>query len=265
MQRLTVDAAGVRTSLIDTGRGRPTILVHGTSSSAETGWAPILARLAERRRCLVPDLAGSGLSVDDGSALTLERLVGQVEAVAALAEGEALDLVGYSLGGVVAAAAAAGLAGQVRRLVVLGGWAATDLRMRVQFDLWQALARTDRTQLARLLLLNGVSERFFAASDPSLVETVLARFATGLAPGSDRQAALDAIVDIRACLPAVRAATLVIGLAQDRLVPPAHCRALAQAVPGARYEEIDCGHLVMLEQPERLLERIERHLEERHD
>ena len=54
MQRLTVDAAGVRTSLIDTGRGRPTI-VHGTSSSAETGWAPILARLAERRRCTVPD------------------------------------------------------------------------------------------------------------------------------------------------------------------------------------------------------------------
>lgn len=47
MQRLTVNAQGIRTSLIESGTGRPTILVHGTSSSAEMGWAAIPPRLSK--------------------------------------------------------------------------------------------------------------------------------------------------------------------------------------------------------------------------
>jgi pimeloyl-ACP methyl ester carboxylesterase len=50
-------------------------------------------------------------------------------------------------------------------------------------------------------------------------------------------------------------------MAQDRLVPPEHCRELAEGIAGARYESIDCGHLVTLEQPEALLRLIEQHLD----
>ncbi len=261
MQRRTIHANGVRTSLIDVGAGRTAILVHGTSSSADTGWATILPQLAERRRCLALDLAGSGETRDDGQDLTLDLLVDQVVAAAGLAEDHAVDVIGYSLGAIVAAAAAATMPDRIRRLVLLGGWANTDLRMRVQFDLWQALARSDRRQLANLILLNGISERFFDSAGIEMIGTILDRFTTGLAAGSDRQAALDGTIDIRALLPAIQADTLVIGLSQDRMVPPANVRALAQGIARSRYEEIDCGHLVMLEQPTRLLELIAEHLE----
>ena len=163
----------------------------------------------------------------------------------------------------MAAAAAAGLAGQVRRLVVLGGWAATDLRMRVQFDLWQALA----APTARSLPACCCSTVSPSASSPPATRRWSRpcwRAATGLAPGSDRQAALDAIVDIRACLPAVRAATLVIGLAQDRRCRRRIAARWHRPCP-ARATKRSIAGTVMLEQPERLLERIERHLEERHD
>ncbi|MHA7679745.1 alpha/beta fold hydrolase [Cupriavidus sp. PET2-C1] len=261
MQRLEIASEPIRTSLIEAGTGRPTLLVHGTSSSAETNWAALLPGLALRRRCLALDLAGSGETRDDGAPLTLDALVGQVRDCMALAGDLPVDLVGYSLGGVVAAAAAALMPERVRRLVLFGAWARTDSRMRLLFTLWQSLARSDRHQLARMVLLNGVSEGFIARMDDATVEGMLRRFGAGLAPGSDRQAGLDAIIDITPLLPRIRAATLVIGMRHDQMVPPAHCRALAAAISGASYAEIDSGHLVMLEQPERLLALIEQHLD----
>ncbi|MDF3835180.1 alpha/beta fold hydrolase [Cupriavidus basilensis] len=261
MQRLTIGSEGIRTSLIEAGTGRPTILVHGTSSSAESNWAALLPGLAQHRRCLALDLRGSGETHDDGAPLTLETLVEQVRACMDLAPDQQADLVGYSLGGVVAAAAAALMPERVRRLAVFGAWAQTDRRMRLLFSLWQSLALSDHHQLARMILLNGVSEPYLARLDDATADAILARFGSGLAPGSDRQAALDATIDIAPLLPRIRAATLVIGLRHDRMVPPAHCRALAEAIGQARYAEIDSGHLVMLEQPERLLELISRHLD----
>ena len=136
-----------------------------------------------------------------------------------------------------------------------------DRSMCVLFDLWAELSRTDKHQLARLLLVNGVSDTFFQANSTEAIQTALDRIANLLSAGGDRQAELDATIDIRAELPKIRAQTLVIGMQQDRLVPPAHCRDLAAGIAGARYEQIDCGHLVTLEQPGALLDLVESHLD----
>ncbi|KWW37040.1 alpha/beta fold hydrolase [Cupriavidus metallidurans] len=263
MQRLNVDAPGIpRTSVLDAGQGRPTILIHGTSSSAEMGWAQLLPRLAAKRRCLAFDMVGAGQTEDPGGPIALTTLVEQVRAVADLAgDGKPLDLVGYSLGAVVAAVAAAAMPDRVRRLILLGGWVQSSRSMCVLFDLWAELSRTDKHQLARLLLVNGVSDTFFQANSTEAIQTALDRIANLLSAGGDRQAELDATIDIRAELPKIRAQTLVIGMQQDRLVPPAHCRDLAAGIAGARYEQIDCGHLVTLEQPGALLDLVESHLD----
>jgi 3-oxoadipate enol-lactonase len=47
--------------------------------------------------------------------------------------------------------------------------------------------------------------------------------------------------------------TLVVAASADRLIPPAATRAIADAVPGARYVEIEgSGHMVVVEQPDAL-------------
>jgi pimeloyl-ACP methyl ester carboxylesterase len=70
------------------------------------------------------------------------------------------------------------------------------------------------------------------------------------APGRLRQLALDRRLDVRGLLGRIAAPTLVVGCARDALVPAGEARAFAAAVPGARYAEVDCGHIVMGERPE---------------
>ena len=261
MQRVTVHVPQAQTSVLEAGQGRATIFVHGTSSNAEMGWGPFYERLAAKRRCLSPDFVGSGKTEDRGEPISLDLLVDQVCATADYAGSEDVDIVGYSLGAVVAAAAAAKLGRRVRRLVLLGGWVKSDTYMKLQFDLWVGLSRTDKRQLARLLLVNGVSEAFLQNAPAEVIQVALDRFTELLAPGGDRQAELDATIDISALLPQITASTLVIGLLQDRLVPPAHCRALAQGIAGARFEQINCGHLFAMEQPDAVLRLFEQHLD----
>jgi pimeloyl-ACP methyl ester carboxylesterase len=62
-------------------------------------------------------------------------------------------------------------------------------------------------------------------------------------------------MDLTAKVPEIRNPTFVLCGALDQTTPPALARALAEQIPGARYEEIpDSGHCPMLEQPERLVQ-----------
>jgi len=58
-------------------------------------------------------------------------------------------------------------------------------------------------------------------------------------------------------LPGITAPTLVVWGAADRMIPPAHGRAYADAIAGARLEIIpDAGHLPQLESPDHLVKLI---------
>lgn len=105
MERTTA-ADGTEIAYLKAGTGPPVVLVHGITDSHHE-WAPILERLAGERTCLALDLRGHGESGDaeDYGALAMAA------DVAAVVEAEGLDsfdLVGHSLGGVVATAYAAG-------------------------------------------------------------------------------------------------------------------------------------------------------------
>jgi 3-oxoadipate enol-lactonase len=87
--------------------------------------------------------------------------------------------------------------------------------------------------------------------------------------------AVDAQCFARACLAlaqldlsqsakAIKNRTLVMCGALDQTTPPALARELAQMIPGARYEEIaGSGHCPMLEQPEALVQAMQRFLTNR--
>lgn len=63
-----------------------------------------------------------------------------------------------------------------------------------------------------------------------------------------------ASMDLTSQVSGIRNPTLVLCGALDQTTPPALARALAEKIPGARYEEIpDSGHCPMLEQPEALI------------
>lgn len=69
--------------------------------------------------------------------------------------------------------------------------------------------------------------------------------------GTRAQLGMDRSQDRRAAYAAIRVPSLVVGFADDRMVAPRLCREVAEAIPAARYLEIErCGHYGYLERPE---------------
>ena len=54
--------AGVSTALLEAGDGPPLVLLQGGIECGGVYWAPVIARLAERHRLIVPDIPGFGES-----------------------------------------------------------------------------------------------------------------------------------------------------------------------------------------------------------
>ena len=64
-------------------------------------------------------------------------------------------------------------------------------------------------------------------------------------------------LDLRGDLGTIRAPTLLLEGELDRVVRPESVRATADAIPGSEYVELQgCGHIVPLERPAELIERL---------
>jgi pimeloyl-ACP methyl ester carboxylesterase len=236
--------------------GKPLMLIHGAGGSGTTTWAPLLLDLEPGRKLIVPDLRGSGATRDPGGPLALEALVDDMVAVADDAGVARFDLVGFSLGGFVAAALAARAPERVTSLaVVAAGASGCDSRTRLQFQLWHDLYELDHDLFTRYWLLAGLSPRFVAA----IPADELQRAATfRLAPGLGRQGLLNSEIDLRDRVGQIRARTLVVGCEHDTVFPSVMSRELAGVVPGANYLELDSGHMVVVEAPRQLAQTLAR-------
>lgn len=56
------DLAGVSTVVLEGGIGPPMVLLHGGIETGGVYWAPVMSRLAESYRLVVPDVPGLGES-----------------------------------------------------------------------------------------------------------------------------------------------------------------------------------------------------------
>jgi len=218
------------------GSDPPVLLLHGLGADAER-WFPILPGLLSGRRLLVPSLPAHGRSgnprapfgVVDVARWLEEWLVKQV------GSSSSVDIVGFSLGGWVAARMALSKPERFRRMVLLSSaglsfdpppprtWLMPDCLQDVR-DLVNALThrplRLPRFILRDLFRRTRRERRW-------LVESFLK--GEGILDGE---------------FTSVKTPTLVIWGAQDRLIPPHVSRTLAAGIPGARGRELSpCGHL----------------------
>src|SRR5947207_11461804 len=92
---------GIRLRYRVGGSGPPLLLVHGFGGAGEN-FAELAERLAPHRRLLVPDLPGHGGSSALPAAPSLAAYAGPLATVCHLEGVERVDVVGHSLGAVVA-------------------------------------------------------------------------------------------------------------------------------------------------------------------
>jgi len=225
-------------------------MLHGTNSDGRASFGPSVQFLSDQRSVVLVDYAGCGESTIPEGELTLELLVEQAAAVIRDSGSAPADLLGFSLGAVVAAATAAKYPELVRRLVLIAGWPSIDARHRLVFETWSRLESLD----PELGVRYGLSLAFSADFLSRLGHERIAQLLTRKFPGGTRQRIdLGGHLDIRGDLWRVRAPTLVVGLTLDTLVPIRQVRALREAIPGSFYEEIESGHVVFLEKPDEIV------------
>lgn len=263
-QYVTIDGAHVAYRL--DGQGPGLVLIPGTGGNADNSWGLFIDALTPHWTVVRPEYSGAGKTTDDGSPLTMPKLAAQVIAAADAAGLDSFDVVGYSLGGSIAAFIAAEYPEKVRSVVLVSPPAFSDNRMRLLMRLWERLIQqNDFESMAGLVLLNGVSPDFLNGMSEDDIKELLSIIAhTNDWQGMLRQIDLDLRIDIREQLPRIKQPVLVIGCRHDQIVPSTHAREVARCIPNAEYTELDSGHLVILEQPQALAQQFVAFLKKQH-
>jgi 3-oxoadipate enol-lactonase len=241
---------GLETQRPNTEEGLPLLLLHGTSGPSED-WSQVVERLSRHRPVVRLNYEEPGSATNSANAPRVSDFADRVVAAARAGGRHRFDLVGYSLGAAVATSIAAAYPEMVRSLVLVSGFSyGGDPRMRLQFDLWLHLARTDKTALTKLLLVSGLSRDFLSAFDQNTINRIIQNFvATSDWPLIEQNIGVDLALDVRAQARKIKASTLSVTGKYDQIVPPSYTQELADLIPTAESAEIPSGHLSFLEKP----------------
>ncbi|MDH3234978.1 MAG: alpha/beta hydrolase [Alphaproteobacteria bacterium] len=204
---------------------------------------------------LAVDLPGHGKS--DGPALTaIGDMADWVWALCDAAQVKEAALVGHSMGTIIALEAAKRAPDRVRGL----GLVATGAKMPVHPEL-QAAADAGEHKAYDLIVDWGFGKRGRMGGNqaPGLwmaggATRLLERGSDG-ALGKDFAAcaAYDGALDAAA---KVACPVVVIAGSDDKMTPPKAGRAVADAIAGAKFVTIDCGHMHMVEKPGETLDAL---------
>jgi 3-oxoadipate enol-lactonase len=222
-------------------------LVLSNSLGADLSmWAPQIAALSTRFRVLRYDTRGHGHSDAPPGPYAIEQLTGDVLALMDALEIERAHFCGISMGGLTGIALAARHAERFGRVVL----ANTAARIGSS-DVWVPRAERARNE-GMLALSAAVLPRWFTARfiarEPLVFAAIRDVFVhTDNAGYAANCEAIDA-ADLRPEVSGIGVPTLVISGTHDVAATPEQGRSLAQAIPDARYVELDASHISNIEQ-----------------
>ena len=241
------------------GQGPDLVLLHGWALHGGM-WGPWLDQLAPHVRLHLVDLPGHGHSLWSDDLMDLSQLARTVRSHVP----EGASLLGWSLGGMIALELARQDPGLVSALILV----ATTPKFVACDDWAHGMQAAVLDEFARGLASDhrGVVQNFLALQtrgDERSLETLrlLKRSLEAHGPPDPRALAAGLEVlrtaDLRDALPGIALPTLVIAGDRDRLTPAGAGRALAAALPQARYREIPrSGHAPFLSHGPEVLREI---------
>ncbi|MEM9133229.1 MAG: alpha/beta fold hydrolase [Actinomycetota bacterium] len=237
-----------------------TVFLHALGCRADM-WDPVIAELGSAAGAAVAlELRGHGRSEAGAGPMDLSVLVGDVRSIIDGVGASACHLVGCSLGGLMAQAAALELGDRVASLTLIntGGVIATP-------DSWAArIAAVEENGLPPLA--DAFAERLFSpsfrSSSPEVVGDVVRTVVATPAAGYISACGVLAATDLRHRLASVSVPTLVIAGSADVATPVDAAEAIVQRVPGSELVVLPgVGHLAPIEAPRSVAAAIARHIE----
>jgi pimeloyl-ACP methyl ester carboxylesterase len=229
-------------------RGHPTLFLHGFTDTAAS-WTPLVPHLAHRCRMILVDLRGHGGSSKPESGYTRRDLAMDLVLLLDALELARVDVIGHSLGSLVAQNLTEDWPARIRRVVLISS-TATPKPGRDEFDLASALVGLEDPIDPDSAFLT----EWFANPTPVDSEFLAAarREAAAMPARLWRRICSESLRldDLTADLPRLLAPALLIWGGLDPIFGARHRVSLCQALPGATahiYPEL--GHNPFWEQP----------------
>ncbi|MBE2201594.1 MAG: alpha/beta hydrolase [Anaerolinea sp.] len=253
--RYFVDALGVRTGYYAAGapNGRPALLLHGMSTSADS-FRETMHALAAEHWLIAPDIPGFGYS-QHTRPYTMNHLVEWLAALQHALDLPPLLLVGHSFGSTIATSFTLSYPQQVTRLLLLApallsAAAYPDVMKKLGVSLGLIDLGTAVSQ-SRAWLNRQIRAPFYDPDkqDPSLWQRRLHDYQ--LARASADVLKMLAFYDAPPLLPQLTHPVCIVFGDNDPVVPPADGDKLLALLPQAQLHRLpQCGHAPMLEQQE---------------
>ena len=244
---------GAQIRTFEGGEGPALLLVHGFGGAA---WNfSELAPLLPGRRLIIPDLPGHGAS----SPLPAPTLTGFADVLAEILD-DPVDVLGHSLGGVVALRLAERHPSLVRSLVLAAAAGISSSTRMAEITIaltgivqpgriaGRRVGRVARSRRLRNFVFGG----FEVANPDLLTERAVHGFLRGPTMHTDALGAGLALVadDPRQYLDRVRCPVLLLWGARDRQVPIEDGFEYARRLSAPLRAIADCGHLLIAERPD---------------
>ena len=252
LEFVSIGIGDVNLRVVDRGRGRPIVLMHGFPLD-HTMWSAQIERLAGHWRVIAPDLRGFGGSEVTCGRVTMEQFADDLAALLdALGIDEPVCLCGLSMGGYVAWDFWRKHAGRLRSLVLCDTRAAADTpeTARGRLEMSARVLAEGTSFLPELML----PKLFAPATLQRKSEIVAATRETILS--SDPHGVAAAAVgmaerrDASAWLEEINVPALVVVGEHDAISTVAEMRQIAAGMAAARLTVVpEAGHMSPLENP----------------
>jgi poly(3-hydroxyoctanoate) depolymerase len=244
----TIVVRGVELYVRERGEGTPLLMINGLGANIEM-WGPAEEQLAAVARTITFDAPGTGRS-------TTPLWPQSIPASAAVAEGlldaleyERVDVLGFSLGGLVAQELAHRAPHRVRRLALAStavGWGSMPPTLPALALISMPARYFSRTLSEQTNWLLSPADRALLRRLTELTEARLRHPPSLLGYAGQFWAA--ALWSSLRWLPSVRVPTLVLHGEGDQLVPPANGVLLARVLPRARLHVLpEEGHFIVFD------------------
>lgn len=222
-------------------------------------WGGVVQRLQAEFRLLVVDHRGAGRSDRPPGDYSIPRIAADVAGIVHL-WGEPLHVVGHSTGGAVAQVLA--LDHDIKGLsyTISSSWARSDVRFRTLFMARAEILEAGQAETyQRLTHILGHTSAWLTAHAAKL-DAAVTNAPRNLDPLDVTAARVRMLLDHDrlADLSRIRAPVQVIAALDDILTPPELSRAVATAVPGAKFVTVPGAHFHPLADPDSFASEIRR-------